>query len=136
MQFFPKARLAFADLHAAMAAAASGDRAGLERRVEELEALLKDGKLPQGAVIPLLCRMLGSFARGDDAEALRFYEMARGDLKRCAGSHAQREVFEDTAIAAALRARRHDAAREMLEARLKRRPRAQDVAWLIRAGAT
>lgn len=135
-QSFPKARLPFADLHAAMAAAASGDRAGLERRVEELEVLLKDGKLPQGPVIPLLCRMLGAFARGDDAEAIRFYEMARGDLPRCAGSHAQREVFEDTAIAAALRARRPDMARAMLETRLQRRPRAQDAAWLGRLAAT
>jgi hypothetical protein len=127
-QCFPKARLAFADLHAAMAAAAMGDRAALERRVEELEALLRDGKLPQGAAVPLLCRMLGAFARGDDAEALRCYAMARGDLKRCAGSHAQREVFEDTALAAALRAKRRDTARELLEARLKRRPSARDAA--------
>ncbi|MGQ0676603.1 MAG: hypothetical protein ACT4N4_11030 [Rhodospirillales bacterium] len=134
-QFFPKARLAFADLHAAMAAAATGERAGLERRVEELESLLQDGKLPQGPVIPLLCRMLGVFARGEDAEALRFYEMARGDLKRCAGSHAQRAVFEDTAIAAALRAKRRDTARALLEARLKRRPSARDAAWLGRATA-
>jgi tetratricopeptide (TPR) repeat protein len=130
---FPKARLAFADLHAAMAAAAVGDRMGLEQRVAELEALMKDGKLPQGPVIPVLCRMLGAFARGEDAEALRFYEMVRQDLPRCAGSHAQREVFEDTAIAAALRARRGDAALGMLEARLQRRPSARDAAWLGRA---
>jgi len=87
-------------------------------------------------VVPLLCRMLGAFARGDDIEALRCYAMARSDLPRCAGSHAQREVFEDTAIAAALRAKRRDTARELLEARLKRRPSARDAAAMGTLAAT
>lgn len=135
-RFFPKAGLPFADLHAAMASAAAGDRAALDRRIAELEQLLRDGKLPQGPVIPALCRMLGAFARGDDGETLGLFEQARDDLPRMAGSHAQRELFEDTAIIAALRANRAEPARGLLQARLARRPRARDSAWLARLSAT
>lgn len=127
---FPNAGFAFADLHAAIAAAGAGDRAGVARRVGELEALVADGKLPQGAIVPLLCRALGAYADGDFDEAARLLEDASGDMARIAGSHAQREVFEDTLIAALMRAGRGARAREILEQRLARRPRAQDRRWL------
>ncbi|MCK6454562.1 MAG: tetratricopeptide repeat protein [Alphaproteobacteria bacterium] len=127
---FPKPGFAFADLHAAMAAAGAGDRAGVARRVGELEALVADGKLPQGAVVPLLCRALGAYADGDFGEAARLLGDASGDMARIAGSHAQREVFEDTLIASLMRAGQGARAREILDRRLARRPRAQDRRWL------
>jgi hypothetical protein len=44
-------------------------------------------------------------------------------------------LFEDTYIAACLRAGRHDRAAERLAVRLKRRPSARDTAWLEKAPA-
>jgi len=127
---FPRAGLAFADLHAAMAAAASGDAAAFERRLNVLGKLDDDGKLPQGAVISALCRGLGAYARGDYEEAATVLDKGMADLTRVAGSHAQREVFEDTLIAACLKCGRAERARRLLAVRLDRRPRAQDSVWL------
>jgi Tfp pilus assembly protein PilF len=127
---FPRAGLAFADLHAAMAEAATSRTADLERRVGDLERRDAEGGLAQGSVVPTLCRGLAAFAHGDAAEAADRLEMAMPDLTRVAGSHAQREVFEDTLLAAWLGCGRVERARSLLAERLARRPRAQDTAWM------
>ncbi|PWG73263.1 tetratricopeptide repeat protein 38 family protein, partial [Enterococcus hirae] len=54
---------------------------------------------------------------------------------RLGGSHAQREVFEDTLIEAWLRAGEGEQAAAVLRERLSRRPSARDEAWLERADA-
>ena len=128
---FPRTGLTFADLHAAMAAAAT-DASALERRIAELQRRADDGSLPQGQVVPTICRGLGAYARGEFSEAATLLDRAMPDLTRIAGSHAQREVFEDTLIAACLRSGRYARARELLTARLARRPRALDRTWLQR----
>lgn len=130
IQVFPRAGLTFADLHAAMACAAAGDSEALERRIDELDQALASGKLRQGEIVPALCRALGAYVRGEDAEVIRLIDGALPELPRVAGSHAQREVFEDTLISACLRAKRTDRARELLTRRLARRPRRQDAKWL------
>jgi len=130
---FASAGIPFADLHAAMSEAATSDTAGLERRVAELERREAEGKLPQGRVVPLLCRGLAAFARGDAAEAADLLVAAMPDLTRVAGSHAQREVFEDTLIAAWLACGRSAEARGLLAQRIARRPRAQDARWMVEA---
>ena len=43
-------------------------------------------------------------------------------LPRIGGSHAQREVFEDTILESYIRAGRFDRAQDLLTTRLKRRP--------------
>lgn len=134
-QRFPRAGLAFADLHAAMAEAATGSAARLERRIAELEHLASLGKLPQGRVAPMLCRGLGAFARGEPAEAADLLMAAMPEVTRIAGSHAQREVFEDTLIAALLASGRSEPAREWLARRLARRPRARDSASMEAIGS-
>jgi hypothetical protein len=83
-------------------------------------------------VVPTICRSLGAYARGEYSEAATLLDRAMPDLTRIAGSHAQREVFEDTLIAACLQSGKHARAREVLTARLGRRPRAQDRSWLQR----
>jgi hypothetical protein len=55
------------------------------------------------------------------------------ELARIGGSHAQREVFEDTHIVACLRAGERDRAAERLTARLARRPSSRDECWLAEA---
>jgi tetratricopeptide (TPR) repeat protein len=133
-RLFSRAGLAFADLHAAMAEGVTHAAANLERRIGELERLAGEGKLPQGSVVPTLCRGLWALAQREPEKAADHLAAAIPDLTRVAGSHAQREVFEDTLIVALMRCGRHERARELLTERLARRPRAQDAAWLTATG--
>jgi hypothetical protein len=127
---FPRAGIHFADVHAAFAEAVSGEDAALAVRIAQLGELKEAGRLPQGAVIPALCASAAAFAREDYEAAADALDAALPELARLGGSHAQREVFEDTYIAACLRAGRHDKAAERLGARLARRPSARDRGWL------
>jgi hypothetical protein len=86
---FPQAGFAFADLHAAMAEAGSGDTA-MAGRIAALEKLAAAGTLAAGAVVPTLCRGLMAFAAGDLDAAITHLEAAMPDLSRVGGSHAQR----------------------------------------------
>jgi len=127
---FPRAGLAFADVHAAFAEAASGDADGLQSRIAGLQSLAHDGRLPPGEVAPALCVGAAALGRGDNAEAAGVLEAALLDLPRIGGSHAQREVFEDSLIVAYLRSGQSAKAAALLRSRLGRRPSARDEAWL------
>ena len=127
---FPEASLAFADLHAALAEAAIGDDEFVQRRIGGLHHLARDGRLPPGNVAPALCAGAAALARGANAEAARLLEGALADLPRIGGSHAQREVFEDSLILAYLRSGQPASAEPLLRSRLSRRPSARDEAWL------
>jgi hypothetical protein len=128
---FPRASLAFADLHAALADAATGDDTGLRDRIAGLENLMRDGRLPPGEVAPALCAGAAALSRGDDRRAAEVLEAALADLPRIGGSHAQREVFEDSLIVAYLRSGQSANADNLLRSRLARRPSARDEAWLL-----
>ena len=52
---FPHASLAFADLHAALAEAATGNLDSLQMRIAGLRSLARDGRLPPGEVAPAPC---------------------------------------------------------------------------------
>ena len=127
---FPRASLAFADLHAALAEAATGDDAGLQSRIAELKKLARDGRLPPGEVAPALAAGAAALGRGDNTEAAHILGTALVDLPRIGGSHAQREVFEDSLIVAYLRSGQAAKAAPLLRARLSRRPSTRDEAWL------
>jgi hypothetical protein len=83
--------------------------------------------------VPQLCAGAAAFARGDYALAVGHLGAALPELTRIGGSHAQREVFEDTYILACLRVCTPDKAAERLKARLSRRPSARDEIWLAEA---
>jgi len=51
---------------------------------------------------------------------------------RLGGSHAQRDVFEETRIEAHARAGNLETAKAILEERLDRRPNGRDTRWLER----
>ncbi|MDZ7727430.1 MAG: tetratricopeptide repeat protein [Dehalococcoidia bacterium] len=53
-------------------------------------------------------------------------------MVRIGGSHAQREVFEDTLLEACFRAGRYAEAEELLRERVERRVTPRDEAWLER----
>jgi hypothetical protein len=127
-KYFPQAGAHFADVHFALAAATM-DSAALDTRLAQLEARAADGKLAPGGSAIELCRGIRAFAAGDNDGAVRLLEPAISELARIGGSHAQRELWEDTLIVACMRAGHGDRAARRISARLDRRPSARDEAW-------
>ena len=128
-RYFPKSSLPFADVHMALLAAATGETSALEDRLRAIEQRLSDGKLPAGPVVPKICRAARAFAGGDAAGCATLLEPVLGDVVRIGGSHAQREIIEDTFIVALIRAGELPRARELLDRRLHRRPSPRDERW-------
>lgn len=124
---------AFRDAHAALAFAAAGDDASLDRVVSGLQDAAEKGSAVAAEVALPLVKGIQAFAHGEYAEAVDLMEPVFPQLTRVGGSHAQREVFEDTLLEAYLRAGRFDKAEEMLATRLGRRETARDTFWLGRA---
>jgi len=81
-----------------------------------------------------ICRGIKAFADGDHDGAIRLLEPVMAEVVRIGGSHAQRELWEDTLIVAHLRAGQGDKAARRISARLDRRPSARDQAWSRQAG--
>ena len=102
----------FADLHAVMPDVAAG------------------GRLPQGEVVPAVGEGLVASGKADYAGAADLIGAVLSDLPRVGGSHAQREIFDDTYILACVGAGRGSAARARLSERLSRRPSDRDRRWL------
>lgn len=134
-RFFPHAGAHFADVHCALVAAATSAE-GLEARLAELEALEASGKLAPGSCAIGLCRGVRAFAKGDNEDAIRILEPLMPEVVRIGGSHAQRELWEDTLIVACLRGGHGDKAAKLLSDRLHRRPSARDEAWSQEARRT
>jgi tetratricopeptide (TPR) repeat protein len=132
---FPSVAPHFHELHCAMAWAASGQWDLYERRLGELRDRLTRGLVPPGAAVPALAEGFGAFVRGDYAGAVRLLEPFAEDIVRVGGSHAQQDVFEETLVAAWIRAGEADKAVRALERRLARRPSPRAERWRARAAA-
>jgi tetratricopeptide (TPR) repeat protein len=117
---FPRAGIAFVDVHRALAAMAAGDSAAIGPIVAELEERAQ--KSPVGTVVPQLAKGLVAYGRGDWAGAIAVLEPARLETVRIGGSRAQRDIVENTLLAAYLKAGRPDKARALIDARAERRP--------------
>ncbi len=126
---FPNAGVTFADVHMALVAAATGNKAGLETRIGTLEKRLGDGKLAAGAVVPAICRAVRAFADGDYSGCARILDPVAGEVVRVGGSHAQREMIEDTLLVALMKSGEAPKARALLDGRLHRRPSLRDARW-------
>ncbi len=130
---------AFRDSHAALAFAVAADDQSMARMMDGLRAAADKGDKLAGEVTLPLVRGIFAFVHQDYGEAVRLMEPlfdqdARFDqLARIGGSHAQREVFEDTLTEAYLRAGQFDKAEALLGQRLKRRESPRDMFWLARA---
>ncbi|MBX3503037.1 MAG: tetratricopeptide repeat protein [Alphaproteobacteria bacterium] len=133
-QAFPRAGMHFADLHAVLADAATGDTAAAKQRIAEIRERLASGRLPHGEVVPALGEGIVAFAGGDYAAAADLIGPMIAEVVRVGGSHAQRELFEDTYLVACMRAGRNAAAKELLAQRLAHRPSARDRRWLASVG--
>jgi hypothetical protein len=126
---FARAGFAFADVHMALLAAATGDREAVEQRAAALTALVEAGALAAGPVAPAICRATLAFAEEDYAGCARILEPVAAEVVRIGGSGAQREVVEDTLLLALMRSGETAKARALLDRRLHRRPSPRDARW-------
>jgi tetratricopeptide (TPR) repeat protein len=114
---FPRAGVAFSDMHIALAQAVAGDDAALEGRVRQIDELAHQGRYPSGACVPAVSRGFAAFERRDFAAAIDALEPIAGELERLGGSRAQLDLVEFTLLKAYLAADRPEAARRMLNVR-------------------
>ena len=127
---------AFRDAHAALAFAAAGDDESMSRLINGTQKLADKGSgVAREMTLPLL-QGISAFAEGSYGEAARLMEPLAPQLARIGGSHAQREVFEDTLLEAYLRAEQFDKAEDMLRERLGRRASVRDTFWMGRVQAS
>lgn len=126
---FPRAGNSFIDVHMALLAAMTGNAVALERRLADLDARRESGRLPAGAVVPDICRAARAFAEQNYRECVRILEPACAEVVRIGGSHAQREMIEDTLLIALMKSGEAARARDLLDRRLHRRPSLRDTRW-------
>lgn len=111
------------DAHAGIAHALTGDDAAHRALVGQLAALHHAGHPTAGPVVLPLVRGVHHLARGDASAAVGHLEplIATGQLTRLGGTNAQREVFEDTLVAAHIAIGNRSAASALLADRMHRR---------------
>ena len=126
---FEQPGFAFADVHKAIIAAATGDRAAVTQRAAALTALVEADGLPAGPVVPAVCRAALAFAEEDHAGCVRILAPVAAEVVRIGGSGAQREMIEDMLLLALMRSGETARARELLDRRLHRRPSPRDTRW-------
>jgi Tfp pilus assembly protein PilF len=97
---FPSAGLVFADVHRALAYAATGDAIALETLLGQLREREKAGKLLAGPIVPALAEAFGAFARKDYLKAVALMQPCMPEHERIGGSRAQRRLIELTLAAA------------------------------------
>lgn len=135
MPMAEKPGLAFVVAHAALAMAASDDRARLATMLAHLQHTAEQGDAFARDIVVPLVQGIEAFAQGAYAKSAELLEPVCPQLVRIGGSHAQREVFEDTLLEAHLRAEQFDKAEAMLAERLSRRTPPRDIFWLGRVQA-
>ena len=125
--------VSFFAVHVALGLAASGDGDSLRR----LAATANDSTTPGAAkFVSPIALALAEHIDGDfGATAARLLPLA-DELALVGGSHAQREVLEDTLIDSLIRSGRHEEASARLLERLDRRPSTVDRRWLAACDAT
>ncbi|MBA3783476.1 MAG: hypothetical protein H0X12_16695 [Nocardioides sp.] len=123
----------FLAMHAAVALLATEDRGGLV----SLERWAAAHEHPtQAGVIAPLARSLRLMLDGACDQAADGLRDLGPQTWRLGGSDAQREVIEEARIAALLRSRRYDEARDLIDARLDRRHCRRDELWRREAEVT
>ena len=113
----------FLGWHAAMGLACSGDVAGLRAVAAGDHA---DGAPGVAEVLPAVATAFADLLEDSPSRAADGLLAVLGHGPRLGGSHAQREVLEDTLLAALVRAGRTEEAARALMRRLDRRPSATD----------
>lgn len=114
---FPRAGVAFCDMHIALAEAVAGNDAALAARAREMDDLAREGRYPSGPVVPAVSHAFTAFERRDFSAAIDALEPFAGELERIGGSRAQLDLVEFTLLRAYVGAARLDDARRMLSRR-------------------
>lgn len=122
LRAFPKAGIAFADVHIALVCIATGDHTSLQRLLAELRERIAAGRLPAGPVVVTIAEGCAAYARGDWDEAIDRLSRADPEVVRIGGSRAQRDLVGYTLLSAYLRSGRGDDARAWIARRSERRP--------------
>jgi hypothetical protein len=130
LEAFPNPGLAFVEAHMALIAAATGDGAMMDSRLAKLAGRMADGTYPAGPALRAIRDGVAAFAQGDYGACVRRLGPMTDEVERIGGSHAQREVVEDTLVLAYLKSGETTAARSLLDVRLQRRRSARDLRWL------
>jgi tetratricopeptide (TPR) repeat protein len=119
--------LTFGDVHYAMALAAAGRVEDASRLLGSMARYAAESGETEAAVARepglALARAVLAHRRGDFDTVADALAAERAVIRRIGGSHAQRDLFEEMLIDAALRAGRAEQARALLAERLERRPR-------------
>lgn len=97
---FPAAGLAFADVHRALAYAATSDEVALETLLGGLRDREEGGKLFAGPIVPHLAEAFDAFAKKDYAKAVALIAPHMAEHERIGGSRAQRRLVDLTLAAA------------------------------------
>lgn len=113
---------AFRDVHAALAFAGAGDDESLDRLHRAQLELAEHGHPVAGTVVAPVVEGVAAFAGGDFRTASERLAAARPSLTRLGGTRSQREVFDDTLLAAYLEIGATDRATHLAAARLSARP--------------
>ncbi|HYO32380.1 MAG TPA: pyridine nucleotide-disulfide oxidoreductase [Nocardioidaceae bacterium] len=120
----------FMALHAAVTLCALGQ----SERLTRLERWAQDHRDPTyAAVVSPLAAALRALCENDPSVAADRLQDLLGSIWRLGGSEAQREIVEDTLIAALLAAARIEEARTLIDRRLDRRVCRRDLAFLAAA---
>jgi tetratricopeptide (TPR) repeat protein len=114
---FPRAGVAFSDMHIALAQIVAGNEAALQARAGEINELARQGRYPSGPLVPAVSRGFAAFERRDFPAAINALEPVAGELERIGGSRAQLDLVEFTLLQAYAGAGRLDEASRMLSAR-------------------
>ncbi|MBL8836733.1 MAG: tetratricopeptide repeat protein [Alphaproteobacteria bacterium] len=114
--------LPFADAHYAMALVGAGRIAEAQALAARLKAVATPDARLAHAVSLAAVEALVAVGRGDAAWACKRLLQVRPLFVALGGSHAQRDIFERTLVACALRAGRKDVAGRLVDERLRRRP--------------
>jgi len=122
LQCFPKAGVAYADVHTLLACLAAEDHDTLQRLVDEIRQRLVDQRYPAGDVVVRITDGCAAYAAGRWGDAVRVLQAAWPEVVRIGGSRAQRDLVELTLIAALLRDARRDEAMTRISQRGRNAP--------------
>jgi len=122
LESFPRSGIAFVDVHRALVCVATDDREAIARLVTELEQRAHAGQSASGEVVPRLARGLDAYGRGDWAAAVAALEPALAETVRIGGSRAQRDLLQNTLLAAYIKDGRAAEASRLAAATVDRRP--------------
>ena len=115
LRSFPKAGVAYADVHSLLACVADDDTPTLERLLGEIRQRIAAGRYPPGEVVIWIANGFAAYAAGDWNGAIRCLEQALPQTVRIGGSRAQRDLVGLTLAAAYIKADRPEEASALLD---------------------